>query len=88
MPALFPYGEVVATAGALDVLTEDETLSMLHRHLSGDWGDIDAEDTNLNERALMVGTRLLSRYKLDKGVFYVITEADRSVTTVLRAEDY
>ncbi len=58
-------------------------------HIVGDWGDVDEHDRAQNERALQEGTRLLSVYRSTGGVkFWIITEADRSVTTVLLPEDY
>jgi len=61
---------------------------LLTRHASGDWGTVDAHDTAANEQALRDGDRLLSAYDIDTQTFWVITEADRSVTTVLLPEDY
>jgi hypothetical protein len=60
----------------------------LKRHASGDWGDICPEDRGLNELALKDGSRLLSVYGTGERKFWIITEADRSVTTVLMPEDY
>jgi hypothetical protein len=61
----------------------------LAKHHSGDWGEVDAEDRRLNDQALMDGSRLLSAYTTLKGrKLWVITEADRSVTTILRPEEY
>ena len=59
------------------------------RHLAGDWGEVDAEDWERNEQALAHNERLLSRYTTNDGiVHWVITEADRSATTVLLPEEY
>jgi hypothetical protein len=59
------------------------------RHASGDWGELDQEDLDANERSLRDGSRLLSAYRSKNGVrFWIITEADRSVTTALLPEDY
>jgi len=63
--------------------------SCIHRHLDGDWGDTCAEDRTMNELALRNGDRLFSVYKSEEfGVIWLVTEADRSVTTALRPEDY
>jgi hypothetical protein len=89
--ARFSPGKIVATAGALDALLEEgvSPLELLVRHLIGDWGDLDGEDQQANERALRDGDRLLSAYQLPSGQrLYVITEWDRSATTILRVEDY
>lgn len=85
----FPLGQVVVTSNALSVLNADDIASALRRHVSGDWGEVDAEDHEANERDLRDGERLLSVYRSIQGVkFWVITEWDRSATTVLLPEDY
>lgn len=87
--AKFPMGQVVATRDALASLTPIDILSALLRHQTGDWGDVDEHDRQQNEFALQNGLRLLSVYHSEKGVkFYIITEEDRSITTVLLPEDY
>lgn len=84
-----PLGQIVATPAALGVLTQPDIVAALRRHASGDWGDVDAEDRAANDDALQDGTRLLSVYQSASGTtFWVITEADRSVTTVLLPDDY
>jgi hypothetical protein len=87
----FPLGRVVATPGALAALeaTEQHPVWFLMRHVRGDWGELDAEDVKENEFSLAHGLRLLSAYRLADGThIWVITEADRSVTTVLLPEEY
>ena len=87
--AKFPLGRLVQTQGALNALSHEDVLSALERHARGDWGKLDSEDWQANERALQDGSRLLSIYRTDLGQkFYVITESDRSLTTVLLPEDY
>ena len=89
MPAKFPSGRVVITPGALDTLSEASVHLALSRHLSGDWGELDRADTQANERALIEGSRLFSSYRDSAGVkFWIITEADRSATTILLPEEY
>ena len=86
---LFELGRTVITRTAKAVLDEQDVLQALHRHHRGDWGDIDEGDREENELALRRGFRLLSAYSASDGTrFWVITEADRSVTTVLLPEDY
>ena len=86
--ARFSLGRTMITAGARRQLTESDVLTALARHSRGDWGDVDDEDWEANERALTEGTRLLSVYRSAEGVkFWVITEWDRSVTTVLLPEE-
>jgi len=81
---LFPLGNVYLTAGVAALeLDPDEIARLLHRHQCGDWGDLDDEDKAANERDLKLGERLLSRYDTEAGPLYVITERDRSMTTVL-----
>ena len=85
-----PLGRLVATPGALKVLSEagEDPLSYLARHASGDWGELDDNDRRENERSLRHGWRILSSYPVGEKVIWVITEADRSVTTILLPEDY
>jgi len=88
---LFPLGQVVATPGALEALDEagQEPAEFLQRHITGNWGDLDEHDRNENELALKQGLRLLSAYQTNKGVrLWVITEWDRSVTTILLPQEY
>lgn len=87
---MFRLGQVVATPGAVEVLERCGTspLELLARHVTGDWGSIDPEDAGLNEQALVYGNRLLSVYGEGDERLWIITEADRSVTTLLRPEDY
>jgi hypothetical protein len=80
----FLFGRTVATPNALNQIPNDEILNALARHVRGDWGTLDAEDWKSNERALTEGNRLLSAYDSKQGIrFWIITEWDRSVTTVL-----
>jgi hypothetical protein len=84
----FPLGQVVATANAAVRLSTEEVITALCRHACGDWGDLCPEDTLANDAALHHGGRLFSAYGHGQNRFWVITEADRSVTTVLLPEDY
>lgn len=89
--AKFPPGQIVSTPGALEALDEHQCspLTLLARHLSGDWGSICAEDAASNEEALQSGFRLLSSYEIAVDTkIWVITEADRSVTTFLLPSEY
>ena len=88
---LFPLGEVVATPGALDALSEvnQTPIEFLARHVAGDWGDLVAEDLRENAHALKYGNRIFSSYKLNDGTkMWIITEWDRSVTTLLLPMEY
>jgi len=88
---LFPVGQCVATPNAIDLLNEIgvSPLELIYRHQHGDWGDLPEEDIVANTKALASGARLLSSYSVAFGQkVWVITEADRSVTTVLLPEDY
>ena len=85
----FELGRIVTTATALDILTYDEILSGLLRHITGDWGDVSKDDRKENDMSLEKGFRLVSVYHTDLGVkFLVTTEATRSATTVMLPEDY
>ena len=85
----FPLGQTVITPNAAASVEHADVLSALRRHASGDWGELGEEDRAANDRALVEGTRLLSAYRSSKGIrFWIITEADRSVTTILLPEDY
>jgi len=87
----FALGQVVATPGALEALEEAGQLpqEFLHRHVVGDWGELDEHDRQANERAVHGGDRILSAYRTKKGAkVWVITEYDRSVTTLLLPSEY
>jgi hypothetical protein len=87
----FPLGQTVGTPGAIDALkTNDQNpLEFFLRHQQGDWGDLDADDKERNEEALKDGSRIFSAHNLRDGTrIYVITEADRSATTILLPEEY
>lgn len=87
----FPLGRLVATPGALQALAESRQSPsvFLARHSAGDWGLVDEEDRLLNDEALRDGSRLLSAYETERGVrLWIITESDRSVTTILLPDEY
>lgn len=90
---LFPLGQLVYTA-SIQTLLEYEKISnadlfgILRRHALGDWGDLCDEDKQVNREALAEDGRLLSSYKIRNNTLWIITEADRSVTTILLPEDY
>jgi hypothetical protein len=89
---LFSAGRIVATPGALALLEQanKSPLEFLSRHLRGDWGDdLCQEDKTENELSLKYGFRLLSSYRVtDTEKSWMITEADRSVTTLLLPAEY
>ncbi len=88
---LFPLGRVVATRNCLHVLLSinGSAVPYLERHQRGDWGILSHADRDRNDRAVVDGGRILSKYLLKGGTpIYVITEADRSVTTVMLVGDY
>lgn len=84
----FSLGDTVITANANAILDPIDVAQSLARHARGDWGELCPEDVALNQRALKSGDRLLSVYQSRGETFWIITEADRSVTTVLLPEDY
>ena len=90
-PALFPLGQVVATPGALALLEEHQMdpFVFLNAHAHGQWGDaLPFEDVEANNAALIQGERLLSSYWLGKAKLWIISEWDRSVTTLLLPSEY
>ena len=87
--AVFRLGRIVATPNALNSFSDEEILDAIQRHQAGDWGSLSEDDRAANDRALVDGSRILSAYNANNGArFWIITEADRSVTTVLLPEDY
>ena len=91
IPARFHLGQIAATPGVLAALDGDSSLAalLLTRHARGDWGDICEEDSALNNDALENGGRIMSVYKLFHGAtVWIITESDRSVTTLLLPDEY
>jgi len=87
----FPLGQTVATPGAMAALEEagESPTFYLSRHHRGDWGEVCTEDRAENELALKKGFRLMSVYTTAMGAkLWIITEADRSVTTLLMPEEY
>lgn len=91
-PPKFPLGRIAVTFGALNALADQDAAgvvaSVLFRHRSGDWGELCDGDKKLNNRSLKDGNRLMSAYTVAGTKLWVITEWDRSVTTVLLPEDY
>ncbi len=86
-----PLGQVVATPAALEAMQQagQAVADILQRHAAGDWGDVCNEDWDANNAALIDGGRLVSAYTLNSGKkILVITEEDRSVTTILLPEEY
>lgn len=85
----FPLGQVVATTRAMFSIPSHEMLKGLARHSQGDWGDVCPEDQAENEFSLEKGFRLLSAYHTAQGLkFWIITEGNRSATTILLPDDY
>ena len=87
---LFPLGKLVATPGAVEFLKQHELspFDFISRHWQGDWGDLDTEDIKANQYALRHGLRLLSSYRIGDAKLWIITEADRSSTTLLLSTEY
>ena len=87
----FEAGQTVATPGAIEafVKTGQEAKPFLYRHLQGDWGDVDDEDKKANDWSLENDARILSAYHLkDNTKIWIITERDRSATTILLPSEY
>jgi hypothetical protein len=87
----FPLGQFAITPGALEAIRDTGRFAIdyLARHARGDWGELDPEDWKTNDDALVDGERLMSAYSLSSGVvIWVISESDRSATTILLPEEY
>ena len=96
-PAKFQLGQIVATQGALAVCDPRHLQACLYRHSRGDWGNVCGDDKAINDQALIDGDRVLSAYPIDptkpskgygENCLWIITEADRSVTTFLLPDEY
>jgi hypothetical protein len=88
---VFNLGQIVATPGALAALQNaaQDPADFLRRHVACDWGDLSDEDHNENNYSLENGFRLLSSYRTNEGdKLWIITESDRSATTLLLPEEY
>lgn len=84
----FNPGRLMITRNTKNALPRREVDAAINRHLSGDWGDVCQSDWQRNEQALRDGDRLLSVYQTQAGEkFWIITESDRSTTTVLLPSD-
>lgn len=85
----FPLGDVAITRGVPEAVDADEAMLCLARHAMCDWGHVSEEDFLENQRALEHGLRLMSVYTTASGAtFWIITEWDRSVTTILMPDEY
>ncbi len=92
---LFPLGTIVASPGAMAIMANNaardiraNVRALLTRHSSGDWGDVPRSDAAANDVAITDDARILSSYRLGSERLWVITEADRSATTILTPEEY
>lgn len=85
---LFPLGRVVATPGVSEAIPRSSINTALARHQSGDWGNLPTADLKENDRAVHLQRRILSSYEAAGTKFWIITEADRSVTTILLPSEY
>ena len=88
--ALFPLGRTVQTPYAKDELSRlnYSPLNLLRKHMSGDWTEMDKDDQQSNREAVIEGSRIFSAYTVQDVKFWVITEADRSSTTILLPSEY
>lgn len=86
----FEMGRLVATRGfEASGVSKEEWNKALNRHMRGDYGDMPAEDIETNNQAIIDGDRIMSAYTSSAGTkFWIITEADRSYTTILLPEEY
>lgn len=88
--ALFPLGRLVATPGALALLTNagENPAALLDRHQSGDWGEVPPEDARENDLSVREGLRIVSSYAVGEKRVWIITEWDRSSTCILLPGEY
>lgn len=92
----FPLGQVVATSALVHELSEllpveeiqRQFLLCLARHVAGDWGDVCSQDARANEQAVKIGARILSSYNISSVKIWIITDADRISTCIMRPDDY
>lgn len=84
----FALGSIVITQGALESIAADEVAGLLRRHVKGDWGDLSARDKRANDLALTWGERVLSAYETTGGPIWILTEWDRSSTTIMTPDEY
>ena len=91
-PAIdLPLGQLLSTPGAIDAMAKagQDPALLLNRHRTGDWGDLGAEDRASNDFAVDHGERILSVFTLSDGTrLWIITERDRSATTILLPDEY
>lgn len=88
-PIRFHPGTVYVTRAVSEMLSQQRLLQLLQRHIHGDWGDTCKNDRIANERAICSGDRIMSWYQLSgKTRVLIITEADRSATTIMLSEEY
>jgi hypothetical protein len=87
---LFNIGQILATPAAISYLHRHNSLPhhLICRHANGDWGDLTIDDKKRNNTAVQIGGRILSAYVVGDEKLYVITEWDRSYTTLMLASDY
>ncbi len=87
------YGQILATRGVADEIEVNELFRLevqvaFQRYISGDWGEVAEEDKKANDQAVKNGERIVAAYRTDKGKIWIITEWDRSATTILFPSEY
>jgi hypothetical protein len=89
MPACFQLGRIVITQAAIAEISWEDILAAVRRHFHGDWGNVEPDERQTNDTALLCGDRLLSSYQSARNIeFWILTEWDRIVTTILLPSDY
>ena len=89
MPASFQLGLIVITRAAIAEISPEDIFGAVRRHAQADWGNVEPKDREANNDALRLGDRLLSSYQSARQIeFWILTEWDRSVTTILLPSDY
>ncbi|AIJ31179.1 hypothetical protein [Actinobacillus suis] len=88
IPETVKLGTISATRAVIELLGKNKALELIHRHEYKDYGDLDEHDIYANELSLLVGNRIVSSYQVENEKIFIITEADRSYTTIMMANEY
>lgn len=85
---MFELGQIIATQAVYQILSKESISLLLMRYLNGDWGDMDKHDKVANDEAIQHNERIVASYIIDDEKIFIITEADRSATTLMFAYEY
>ncbi|MCI7354327.1 MAG: hypothetical protein SPE06_06745 [[Actinobacillus] rossii] len=88
IPERVKLGSIQATPAVIEFMGKNKALELVHRHEYKDYGDLDEHDIYANELSLLLGNRIVSSYQIEGEKIFIITEADRSYTTIMMAYEY